>query len=225
MGLLPTNPLLAVPRPKARKKIPRHWSPEQARHFLALHEGDGLYPVWAFLLGSGLRIGELVFLRWPNVDLDQGLARSTSSPRCWATTCSRHRARATTPSAPSTSTPTWPMCPDSSDGKQAEEQLAAPTYEQTDFVFTKPAGGAYQPQYLSKLLGRISGELDLPRLTAHGLRHTSATLMLASGVRPGSRRSASAPRCSRTSAATSPRPCRRRPPHRSERPSSGTGDA
>ena len=64
-GLLPANPLLAVPRPKARKAVPKHWSPEQARHFLALYEGDRLYPVWAFLLGSGLRIGELVFLRWP----------------------------------------------------------------------------------------------------------------------------------------------------------------
>jgi integrase len=33
-------------------------------------------------------------------------------------------------------------------------------------------------------LGKISTEVGLPRLTAHGLRHTSATLMLASGVPP-----------------------------------------
>ncbi|MBA2640091.1 MAG: hypothetical protein H0U77_08900 [Nocardioidaceae bacterium] len=31
--------------------------------------GDRTYPLWAFLLGSGLRIGELVCLRWTNVDL------------------------------------------------------------------------------------------------------------------------------------------------------------
>jgi hypothetical protein len=35
-------------------------------------EGDRTYPVWAFLLGSGLRIGELVWLRWGNVDLLPG---------------------------------------------------------------------------------------------------------------------------------------------------------
>ena len=34
-------------------------------------EGDRLYPLWAFLLSSGLRIGELVWLRWPNVDLNR----------------------------------------------------------------------------------------------------------------------------------------------------------
>ncbi len=51
-------------------------------------------------------------------------------------------------------------------------------------MFIKPAGGSYHPQYLSRLLATYSTELRLPRLTAHGLRHTSATLMLASGVPP-----------------------------------------
>jgi len=51
-------------------------------------------------------------------------------------------------------------------------------------VFTRPGGGAYHPQRLSKMLGDYTQELGLPRLTAHGLRHTSATLMLASGVAP-----------------------------------------
>ena len=37
---------------------------------------------------------------------------------------------------------------------------------------------------LSRLLAKYTSELDVPRLTAHGLRHTSATLMLASGVPP-----------------------------------------
>jgi len=65
---------------------------------------------------------------------------------------------------------------------QNQERLASAEYETSDFVFTKPHGGSYHPQYLSRLIGRYSEELKLPRLTAHGLRHTSATLMLASGV-------------------------------------------
>ena len=57
-------------------------------------------------------------------------------------------------------------------------------YEASDYVFTKPAGGHYHPQVISKMLARASEEAGLPRLTAHGLRHTSATLMLDSGVAP-----------------------------------------
>lgn len=67
---------------------------------------------------------------------------------------------------------------------QADERLAAPEYVDSDHVFTKQAGGSYHPQYLSRLLVTYSSELQLPRLTAHGLRHTSATLMLTSGVPP-----------------------------------------
>jgi len=52
-----------------RARCREHWSPGQAREFLTLMEGDRTYAVWAFLLGSGLRIGELVCLHWPNVDL------------------------------------------------------------------------------------------------------------------------------------------------------------
>lgn len=51
-------------------------------------------------------------------------------------------------------------------------------------MFTKPAGGSFHPQHLSKLLAELAVFAGLPRLTAHGLRHTSATLMLASGVAP-----------------------------------------
>src|SRR6202034_2943916 len=54
---------------KPQRKIPKYWSPDEARKFLGLMEGDRTWPVWAFLLGSGLRIGELVSLRWPSVDL------------------------------------------------------------------------------------------------------------------------------------------------------------
>ena len=66
---------------------------------------------------------------------------------------------------------------------QAHEATIA-KYEQSEYVFTKERGGHYHPQRLSRLLGDYSKELGLPRLTAHGLRHTSATLMLAGGVSP-----------------------------------------
>jgi integrase len=74
-GIVGVNPMVGTPRPRAQRSIPRHWSPEQAREFVALMEGDRTWPVWAFLLGSGLRIGELMALRWRNVDLDKKVVR------------------------------------------------------------------------------------------------------------------------------------------------------
>ena len=172
----------AVARPKARRSIPKHWSPEQAREFLSLMEGDRTYAVWAFLLGSGLRIGELVWLRWSNVDVKAGLARVVE----FATTLGYDVVASDGKSRDSVRTidlDPWLIAVLGAHRKrQTAERLAAESYEESDFVFTKPGGGPYHPQYLSRMLGDYTAELGLPRLTAHGLRHTCATLMLANGV-------------------------------------------
>lgn len=74
-GLVPFNPLTSTPGAKRRKSIPKHWSPEQAREFLRAMEGDRDYVLWAFLMNAGMRIGELVWLRWRNIDLQRGFVR------------------------------------------------------------------------------------------------------------------------------------------------------
>lgn len=56
-GVVATNPMVGTPRPVAKRSIPRHWSPEQARELLTLIDGDRTFPAWAFLLGSGMRPG------------------------------------------------------------------------------------------------------------------------------------------------------------------------
>lgn len=183
-GVIAVNPIVAAPRPRASRSVPRHWTPEQAREFLGLMEGDRTYPVWAFLLGSGLRVGELVWLRWGNVDLERRCVHVVDfvSALGYDLVASAGKSRDAVRSI------------DLDDGLvrvlraqrklQAEERLAGEGYVESDHVFTRSTGGPYHPANLSKLLGRMTAEMGLPRLTAHGLRHTSATLMLANGVPP-----------------------------------------
>ena len=183
-GMIPINPLLQAPRPKPQRKIPKYWSPEEARKFLALMEGDRTWPIWAFLLGSGLRIGELVSLRWPSVDLKNRRVRIVD----FVSTLGYDMMPSSGKSRDAIRTV------DLDDGladvlrkqkvMQKTERLAATEWIESDFVFTRPDGGQYHPMNLSRLLATYTTELDVPRLTAHGLRHTSATLMLASGVPP-----------------------------------------
>jgi integrase len=140
-------------------------------------ERDRTWTVWSFLMGSGLRIGELVALGWPKVDLEAKVVRVVefSTYVGHEVVASMGKSRDAMRSV------------DLDDGlvevlrdrrcQQAAEQLAATSYEASDHVFTRPAGGPYHPQQLSRWLGELTAELDLPRLTAHGLRHTCATLM------------------------------------------------
>ncbi len=178
-GLIAVNPVAAVSPPRRQRKIPAHWTPEQARHFLAMCDGDRLLPLWSFLLGSGLRIGELVWLPWANVDLPAKLVRINR----FATTLGYEVVESTGKSRDAVRTIELDdhlvAVLDSQRRLQANEGNG-----DSEDVFTKLDGEPYHPQYLSKLLGKMSTEIDLPRLTAHGLRHTSATLMLSSGVPP-----------------------------------------
>lgn len=183
-GILSYNPVARVPRPTARRSVPSHWSPEEAREFLRLEKADRLWPLWAFLLGSGLRIGELVWLRWPNIDLDRGVVRVVefASTHGYELRPSLGKSHDAVRSVDLDETLIEVLR--SQRRLQAEEQLATEAYEPSEYVFTRSAGGPYHPQTISKGLARRSEAHGLPRLTAHGLRHTSATLMLASGVPP-----------------------------------------
>lgn len=180
-GVVRSNPIASVSRPVDGRRIPGHWSPEQARAFLLSQEADRLYPLWAFLLGSGLRIGELVWLRWDNVDLKRQHARVVE----FATTLGWNLVESRGKSATAIRTVDLDNGLVTVLDQQREMQRfesRRSDYVSSDCVFTKPAGGHYHPQSLSKTLARLSVRAGLPRLTAHGLRHTSATLMLDSGV-------------------------------------------
>lgn len=183
-GMVATDPVAQIARPQPRRTIPKHWSPDQAREFLSLMDGDRTWALWAFLMGSGLRIGELVPLRWSNVDFTRHVVRVVEfvSILDHQVTPSSGKSRA--------AIRTIELDPHlegvlrTQRAKQGAEKMATPDFNDSEYVFTKPHGGCYHPQWLSRKLGVYSSELGLPRLTAHGLRHTSATLMLANRVQP-----------------------------------------
>jgi integrase len=199
MGLLGVNPVSVVPRPRAARSVPRHWSPEQAREFLTLMEGDRTYAVWAFLLGSGLRIGELVCLRWPNVDLPRRRVHVVEfvSTLGYDLVSSAGKSRDATRSI------------DLDDGLvrilkaqrklQSEERLASSSYVASDHVFTQLGGGSYHPQYLSRLLGRYTAELQLTTtalqeaVSGSSMAHRVTTVGAAVARRDGSGRRESRP--------------------------------
>ncbi len=147
-------------------------------------EGDRSYPLWAFLMGSGLRIGELVALRWDNVDLDGRVVRvvefSTYLGHDVVASTGKSRDAIRSIELDEGLVAILSLQRD----QQANERLEVVGYIESGFVFTKQTGGPYHPQQLSRSLGRTTAELGLPRLTAHGLRHTCATVMLSSGVAP-----------------------------------------
>ena len=185
VGLVASNPTAQVPRPRPKRSIPKHWTPEQAREFLGLMETDRTWPIWAFLLGSGLRIGELVWLRWPNVDLGHGWVRVVD----FASTLGHDLVPSMGKSHDAVRTIELDdglgRCPSAAtEAPSAKRRWSLLTMSRASTSSPRESGGHTTPNGCHDSSGIYSKELGLPRLTAHGLRHTSATLMLAGGVPP-----------------------------------------
>jgi integrase len=130
-----------------------------------------------------VRVGELDWLRWANVDLTGRRVRIVD----FATVVGFKLVASPGKSDSAVRTI------DLDDGlvgvlrrrREAQRfESRAAGIETPPFVFTTPEGAPYHPQTVSKLLAERSVAAGLPRLTAHGLRHTSATLMLDQGVPP-----------------------------------------
>ena len=55
-------------------------------------------------------------------------------------------------------------------------------WENKNRVFTNMYGGNMHPETPSKILDRIIKKYNLKRITFHGLRHTSISLQISSGI-------------------------------------------
>src|SRR5207302_11250386 len=69
------NPVSATEPPRVRGAEIQILAPDQIRGVLAALRGRRIYPVAVIALATGMRRGEIVALRWGDVDLDGGRIR------------------------------------------------------------------------------------------------------------------------------------------------------
>jgi integrase len=82
--VLAANPAdrVALPRRDLRDDAPatvQAWTTDEARRFLDQTRNDQHTDLWAVALGTGMRRGELLGLRWRDVDLDDRLITVTGA--------------------------------------------------------------------------------------------------------------------------------------------------
>ncbi|MDP9363743.1 MAG: site-specific integrase [Chloroflexota bacterium] len=185
-GLLLRNVTDTIDPPRRSSPEMKAWDARQAATVLATAAGDDLEALWRLGLLTGMRRGEILGLRWADVDIDAGalsvrrtLSRGTSSrlemgepktaagrrrvalPVSVVESLRRHRVR------------------------QLEHRLAAgPAFEDQDLVFPNGTGGPLHPNSLALRFRRLTERAGAPAIRFHDLRHTCATLLLAEGVHP-----------------------------------------
>lgn len=143
-------------------------------------EGDRFAPLYTTAVALGLRQGELLGLRWSDVDLDAGTLTIRRSLRVG----DRDLAEPKTERAKRTLTLGASVVSvlRAHRTRQLEERLAAGSrWHEGEFVFATRTGEAIDSRNVTKAFQRALRDAGLPRQRFHDLRHACATLLLEDG--------------------------------------------
>jgi integrase len=186
--LIPRNPATAVKAPTPTTKEMHPLSAEEARRLLEAARGDRLEALYVLAIHTGMRRGELLGLKWSDVDLENArinirrtLTRTDNGKRVTLgdpKTRKSRRAIRLTPQAIEALR------------SHLERQLreiveAGDLYGDQGLVFTTEVGTPINPSNLrQRSFAPLLKKAGLPRIRFHDLRHTCATLLLSKGVHP-----------------------------------------
>ena len=140
-------------------------------------------PIWLLALSKGLRKGELLGVRWPDVDLDRGTLRIAQTIGAlhgkivFKGTKNAGSKRVITLRAGVIAALRVHKV------RQLERRLAlADQWNDHDLVFTCANGGPIHPDNLDRDFHRLIKIAGVPRIRIHDVRHTFTTHALASGA-------------------------------------------
>ena len=184
-GLVARNVAEGASLPRAGRKETEALTPEEARRFLRAAKHDRLEAIYVLAVTCGLRQGELLGLRWEDVDLKAGrltvrrqVQRSRDGSGMIGGPTKNKKAR--TIRLGEVAIEALKAHRDA----QAEEVASAKgLWKDPGLVFASTIGTPLEP---SNLVGRsfkpLLGWAGLPIVRFHDLRHACATLLLSEGV-------------------------------------------
>jgi integrase len=186
-GLVDVNVTTLVHPPKYDGIEVQALSPEEADGFLNAARGDRLETLYVLAITTGMRQGELLGLRWRDIDLErrsirvtgslqyipgQGLVRSQPKTR-------KSRRQVLLTHLGVKSLRHHRLQQDTQRSRSGER------WRELDFVFTSKDGHPlYATNVINRSLPRILRSAGLRKIRFHDLRHTTATLLLGQGVHP-----------------------------------------
>ncbi|MFB7100420.1 tyrosine-type recombinase/integrase [Streptomyces hydrogenans] len=174
--------LVEPPRPKTRELSP--WSLDETLDFLAASRRDPLYAAFVLAIAMGLRRGELVGLRWADVDLDKRVlyVRQQTQRRRGVLYDDdpKGRRRRTVPLPAMCIAPLrWHRMRQNDQRAKAGER-----WEEGGYVFTTASGRPVEPRNVYRSFTRVAASAGLRVIRLHDARHGTATLLTAAGVPP-----------------------------------------
>ena len=170
--LVTRNPTQGCALPKVEHKEMKTLTADQLSAFFQEARDSGVFALYYIDLTTGLRRGELLGLKWSDIDLEKGDLR-----------VQRQIGRIDgkiieMPLKTKNAYRTLPLSADAIDVLMQQRRKTG----NIEWVFPSPTGGPISPDSVLHMLHRVLKRAGLPKVRFHDLRHTFATLALQNGV-------------------------------------------
>jgi len=185
LGMIGRNPTLAVTRPKFKRKEMKTLSDVQVRTLLSFAEGDRFEVLFWLAVTTGLRQGELLGLKWSDVDwTNRRLRIQRQLQRLRGGLAFSEPKSAAGRRVIALGIATIEKLQKHQHLQVGEIQTAGKFWKENDMIFPSSTGTPMDPSNLYHNFKRLLKEAGLPDVRFHDLRHTAATLMLQQGIHP-----------------------------------------
>ena len=158
----------------------RPLSQAEAAQFLAHVRGDSSEALYVLALHTGMRQGELLGLRWEDVDLPGAqlhVRKALVVGGRYLDDVKTERSRRTVDLSPAVVASLREHL-----RRQMVERENNPKRKEQGFVFAGPLGSPLEATSVTRRFQSLLAEAGLPRQRFHDLRHAAASIMLANGV-------------------------------------------
>jgi len=169
--LILSNPTGGCELPKVEHREMHTIHAEQLGAFLREAKESGVYELYYLDLATGLRRGELLGLKWEDVDLAHGVIHVKRQVA---------RIDGKVKEVPLKTKNSYRNISISKDAVTMLKEMEK--HRVCEYVFPSPNGGPISPDSVRHMLHRVLKRAGLPSIRFHDLRHTFATLALQNGV-------------------------------------------
>ena len=176
-GLIKNNPAKDASPPSIHKKRKLIWTLEEAKAFLEVCEHENELVPYLLALFTGMRRGEILALRWKNVDLVKGvihveesLARTKTNGLFVKEVKTSHSERDVYLSAS--------VLDELAKYRQQQE------INELGLVIASKVGSYIEPRNLLRKFKTLTEKANVPIIPFHNLRHTHATMLMRMGENP-----------------------------------------
>lgn len=187
--IIVNNPAERVQPPKTMKPKRKYYDDDQSKLLLSslmeLDENQIKYKVAIILtIFTGFRLGELMGLEWSDINFNDGIVSVNRSSQYLADKGVFTKTPKTESSIRDVAIPEFVISLLKEYKLWYEEQksLYGELWTNSNRLFVQANGKPMHPSTISKWFVKYVGQIGLPVINFHGLRHTNATLLIAQNI-------------------------------------------